>query len=100
MVPKGLLPCSQESATGLCPESDEFSPHFHTSSSISRIKQPIPRSRVLVETIIVTKLVKKLSAFYGTQRFITVFTTVHHWSLSRVRWIQSTLSHLFLYFSN
>jgi len=29
---------------------------------------------------------------YGTQRFITVFTSVHHWSLSWARWIQSTPS--------
>jgi hypothetical protein len=32
-------------------------------------------------------------AFYGTQRFITVFTTCLQWSLSWARWIQSTSSH-------
>jgi hypothetical protein len=32
--------------------------------------------------LIVTQLVKKFPAFYGTQRFITVFTTACHWSLS------------------
>jgi len=39
MVPKGLLPCSQQSTTGRYPESDEFSPHFHTFSSISPINK-------------------------------------------------------------
>jgi len=28
---------------------------------------------------------------YGTWRFITMFTRANHWSLSWVRWIQSTL---------
>jgi hypothetical protein len=41
-----------------------------------------PWSRVLLEKLRFTKLVKKFSAFYGTQRFITVFTTARHWSLS------------------
>jgi len=40
-----------------------------------------------------THLVKKSPAFYGTLSFITMFTTARHWSLSRVRWIKSTLSH-------
>jgi len=30
----------------------------------------------VLETLIVTELVKKLSAYYGTRRFITVFTLV------------------------
>jgi hypothetical protein len=37
--------------------------------------------------------IKKFSTFYGTQRFITVFTTAGHWPLSSVRWVQSTPSH-------
>jgi hypothetical protein len=41
-----------------------------------------PQSRVLLEKLIVTLLVKKFLAFYGIQRFITMFTTAHHWSLS------------------
>jgi len=32
-------------------------------------------------------------AFYGTRRFITVFRTARHWSVSWARWIQSTPSH-------
>jgi len=46
---------------------------------------------VLLEKLIVTKLVKKLHVFYGTRRFITVFTTASHWATC----IQSTLSILF-----
>jgi len=37
--------------------------------------------------------VKKFPTFYGTRRFITVFTTARHWSLPWTRWIQSTTSH-------
>jgi hypothetical protein len=36
-----------------------------------------PRSRVFLEKLIVTQLVKAFPAFYGTQRFITVFTRAH-----------------------
>jgi hypothetical protein len=41
---------------------------------------------------IVTQLVKKFSALYGTRRFITVFTTACHCSPSWARCIQSTIS--------
>jgi len=41
----------------------------------------------------VTRLGRKFSAFYGTRRFITVFTRVHHWSLSFSRSVHSTSSH-------
>jgi hypothetical protein len=43
--------------------------------------QPTPWNRVL-EKLIVPQLVKKFQAFYETQRFITVFTTACHLSLS------------------
>jgi len=42
---------------------------------------------------IVTQLVKKFLVFYEIRRFITVFTTVRHWTLSWARWIQSTPFH-------
>jgi hypothetical protein len=38
----------------------------------------IPWSRVLLEKLKVTQLVKKFPAFYGTHRFITVFIRAHH----------------------
>jgi hypothetical protein len=39
-------------------------------------------SRVLLEKVTGSQVVKKFPAFYGTQRFIIVFTSVHHPSLS------------------
>jgi hypothetical protein len=48
-----------------------------------------PWSRVLLEKLIVTHLLKKFPAFYRTQMFITVFTRARHWSLSRAKYMQS-----------
>jgi len=42
------------------------------------ITKQTPCSKVLLEKLTVTQLVKKFHAFYGTQRFITVFTRAHH----------------------
>jgi len=36
----------------------------------------------LLEKLLVTQLVKKIFAFYGTRRFTAVFTTAHQWLLS------------------
>jgi hypothetical protein len=47
---------------------------------------------VLLENLRVTHLLKNFPAFYETQRFVTVFTTARHWSLSWVRRIHSTTS--------
>jgi hypothetical protein len=44
-------------------------------------------------TFLDAQLVKKFPAFYGTRRFITVFTTARHWSLPWARCTQSTPSH-------
>ena len=41
-----------------------------------------PWSRVLLERLASSQLVKKFSAFYGTPRFITAFTGARHLSLS------------------
>ena len=48
-----------------------------------------PYSRVLLEKLTGWQLVKKFPAFYGTRRFITAFTSVHHLSLSWASSIQS-----------
>jgi len=40
-------------------------------------------------------LINKFFAFYGNWRFVTVFTTVRHRTLSRARWNQFTLQHTF-----
>jgi len=42
----------------------------------------IPFSRVLLEKVTGSQLVKKFSAFYGTLKFITAFTRARHLSLS------------------
>jgi hypothetical protein len=39
-----------------------------------------------------SKAVKEFPTFYGTRRFITVFTRTRHWSLYWARWIQFTFS--------
>ena len=41
-----------------------------------------PCSRVLLEKLTGFQLVKKFTAFYGTQRFITSFTSARYLSLS------------------
>jgi hypothetical protein len=48
---------------------------------------------LLLEKLPTVKPLKKFSAFYGTRRFITVFTRALHWSLSWARSIQFTPSH-------
>ena len=52
-----------------------------------------PCSRVLLEKLTGSQLVKKVFTFYGTWRFITAFTSDHHPSLSWARSIQSMTSH-------
>jgi hypothetical protein len=45
---------------------------------------------LLLEKLTVAQLLKKLPAFYGTRRFIAVFTTACHWLLPSARRIQFT----------
>jgi hypothetical protein len=52
-----------------------------------------PWSRVLLQKPPVAQLLKNFLTFYGTRRFITVFTRLRHWSLSWARWIQSIPHH-------
>jgi hypothetical protein len=49
-----------------------------------------PRRWVLIERPIVAKPLKKFLTFYGTQKFITMFTRAHCWSLS---WIIAFCCH-------
>jgi hypothetical protein len=51
-------------------------------------------SWALLEKPPIVQLLKHFPAFYGTGRFITVFTRALHWSLSWARSIQSIPSHL------
>jgi hypothetical protein len=48
----------------------------------------------LLEKPIVAQLLKNFPAFYGTRRFVTVFTRALHWFISSARSIQSILSYL------
>jgi hypothetical protein len=57
------------------------------------IYQLTPWSRVLLEKLIVTQLVKKFATLYGIWTSITVFTRACHWFLSWAKWIHSTTSH-------
>jgi hypothetical protein len=42
------------------------------------------KSRILLKMIIVAQLAKKLPRFYGTGRFITVFSRARRWILSQM----------------
>jgi hypothetical protein len=59
----------------------------------SETNQLNPWSKVLLEKLIVTHLLKKFPKFYGTRRFFTVFTEARHWAPYEARRIQSTSSH-------
>jgi len=52
-----------------------------------------PRCRVLLEQLTGLQLVKKLTAFHGTPRFITALTSVRHLPLSWASPIQSIYPH-------
>jgi len=50
-------------------------------------------TRVILEKLIVPQMVKKFPILYGTQRVISVFTSVSHWFVFRATLFQSTTSH-------
>jgi len=52
-----------------------------------------PRSRGLLGKLIFPQLVTKFPVFYGSRKFITLFTSARHCSLSWATCIQSTTSH-------
>jgi len=52
-----------------------------------------PLSRVLLEKLTGSQLVRKFPAFYGTRRLITALTSANHLSLSQARSVQSILPH-------
>jgi hypothetical protein len=80
-----LVVCNKHNGTSKR-KADSFLP---ARSSIVTV-QLTPWSRVLPEKLTRPELLKKFPAFYGTRRFITVFTTARHLSLSWTRSIQST----------
>jgi len=54
-------------------------PNDVTSYLINKLT---PTNRILLEKLIYTKLFKKLSAFYGTRKFITVYIGAFHLFIS------------------
>jgi hypothetical protein len=60
--------------------------HFQ-GGNMSLIK--IPWNRILFQNLEVAELLKNFPIFFGTTRFITMFTRPSHWSLSWARRIQS-----------
>jgi hypothetical protein len=61
-----------------------------------------PQSRVVLEKLTGSQLVKKFPAFYGTRKFITAFTSARQLSLSWASSIQSIPQHnlLKIHFNN
>ena len=70
----------------------ESSTHFIVYSHTHRYVCA-PWNRILLENLTGSQLVKKFPSFYGTRKFITVFTNACHLSLSWARSIQSVPSH-------
>jgi hypothetical protein len=63
-----------------------------SGASLSDTDGLTPYNTVLLEKLTVAQLVKKVPAFHGTRRFITVFTRARHLFISWVRRIQFTPS--------
>jgi len=79
-------------STVLCRHYVWYSPFWPSTSTY----WPTPWSRVLLEKLTGSHLIKKFPVFYGTRRFITVFTTARHLSLLWARSILILSSHLLL----
>jgi hypothetical protein len=86
--------CTKVNTSWRCIQWISLKPPFYSfCDTFVRTFEPTPWSKVLLEKLLVTQLLKWSAAFYGTRRFITLFTTALHWFLSWVRWIQSKNSH-------
>jgi hypothetical protein len=53
----------------------------HQTSAESTVAHSLSWSSVLLEKLPIVQILKNFPAFYGTRRFITVFTRALHWSL-------------------
>jgi hypothetical protein len=62
----------------------------------TRLALLTPWSRVVLEKLTVTHLLKKFPSFYGTRKSITVFTRARHWSVSWATFKPSSHTHIFL----
>jgi hypothetical protein len=59
---------------------------FHEQPNISQLLRKdsvvyCPHLRALLEKLSIVQLLKNFPVFYGTRRFITMFTRALHWSL-------------------
>ena len=66
---------------------------LYRMTSVSSPFHQIPWSRILLEKLTALELVNKFPAFYGTRRYIAVFTSARHLSLFWATPIQSMLLH-------
>jgi hypothetical protein len=68
--------------------------HFTHCSTWCVYKRPVFRNltpwAVPLDNLRFPQLINKFSPPYGTRRFITAYTTAHHFTLSSVRWFQPT----------
>jgi hypothetical protein len=70
--------------------SSDLAKARYSISILSKVKKESVTVRIthslmelsLLEKLPIVQALKKFPAFYGTKRFITVFTRVIHWSLS------------------
>jgi hypothetical protein len=70
------------------------SPYYILFRSLDKFTYLLtPLSRVLLEKLTCSQLVKKFPAFYGSRKFITAFTISRHLSLSWASSIQSIHPH-------
>ena len=78
--------------------SSQYIPNYTStgwfiSVLLNTVILPTPCSRVLLENLPVSQLVKIFPTFYGTRKFIIAFTSARHLSLSWARSIQSMPTH-------
>ena len=66
---------------------------LYRMTSVSSPFHQIPWSRILLEKLTALELANKFPAFYGTRRYIAVFTSARHLSLFWATPIQSMLLH-------
>ena len=86
VVASSFTSCSARSSSGMTAFliiiQMRSSYNFSIGTESSHTYLLTPWSRVLPEMLKRPKLLKKFPAFYGTRKFITVFTTARHLSLS------------------
>jgi hypothetical protein len=68
----------------------KYTHNYDDSNTQQKQNKLTARSGTLFDKLSVAQLVLKFPAFYSTRRFITVFKTVRHFSLSSTKLIQST----------